>query len=116
MLVWGGLTGPSGSADAAAYRPADDRWHRLSDAPRRQTGGQGVWTGSFALGYHDVGSLMGSNADSFSLLIYNVATDQWTAHEDEHISQGHGVWTGTALVAIGIGRSDSRIAAWQWRP
>src|SRR5207244_241724 len=97
MVVVGGLNGGS---DAAAYDPAEDRWHKLLDAPGGITPPypQAVWTGTQAL------FLLNPKAGSASevLVAYDPTSSRWTnlATTDPIGAPGWLVWTGQNLLAL----------------
>lgn len=82
MIVWGGNSSERGIGhigglrDGAAYNPSTNAWRRIADAPSERSKGKGVVVGNYLV----VGT--GSTpqgSHSTTLLIYDIATDTWSA-------------------------------------
>lgn len=106
MIVWGGF-GNGLYASGAAYDPATDNWHPLSNngAPPARERSSAVWTGSEMIVWG--GSTSDGNGTLKSGGRYDPALDQWHPVDEAGAAvpfnrfNHTAVWTGTEMIVWG---------------
>jgi N-acetylneuraminic acid mutarotase len=109
MIVWGGISGVSGTLldSGARYNPITDSWLAMSttNAPSARSGHTAVWTGSEMIVWGGLDSLPYGGERVNTGGRYDPSTDGWTATSTANAPSGRSshtaVWNGNEMIVWG---------------